>query len=66
MRHDAVYVEMPNKQPYILVVFTEGKEHSQNRELLPFISERIALLLLIGKIHTTKILVPPIYLRWAK
>ncbi|MGB5971527.1 MAG: serine hydrolase, partial [Spirulinaceae cyanobacterium] len=41
VRHDAVYVEMPNKQPYILVVFTEGKEHSQNRELLPFISQRI-------------------------
>ncbi|MGB3693866.1 MAG: serine hydrolase [Spirulinaceae cyanobacterium] len=42
VRHDAVYVEMPNKQPYILVVFTEGKEHSQNRELLPFISDKIA------------------------
>ena len=41
VRHDAVYVEIPNKQPYLLVVFVEGKEHSQNRKLLPFISETI-------------------------
>lgn len=41
VRHDAVYVEIPNKQPYLLVVFVEGKEHSQNRQLLPFISENL-------------------------
>ncbi|MGK7874941.1 MAG: serine hydrolase [Xenococcaceae cyanobacterium] len=38
VRHDVAYIELPNKQPYLLVVFTEGKAHSQNRRILPFIS----------------------------
>ena len=42
VRHDAAYIEIPGKQPYLLVVFTEGKENSQNREILPFISQHFA------------------------
>ncbi|MEM7726853.1 MAG: serine hydrolase [Cyanobacteria bacterium P01_A01_bin.45] len=42
-RHDAAYIEIPNKPPYLCVVFTEGKENAGNREILPFISERIAM-----------------------
>lgn len=42
VRHDAAYIELPNRRPYLLVVFTEGKEHSQNEAILPFISSHIA------------------------
>ncbi|KOP26984.1 beta-lactamase superfamily protein [Hapalosiphon sp. MRB220] len=42
VRHDAAYIEIPNCQPYLLVVFTEGKANAQNRDILPFISQRIA------------------------
>ena len=42
VRHDAAYIELPGKQPYLLVVFTEGKEHSQNKAILPFISGQVA------------------------
>ncbi len=49
VRHDAAYIEIPNCFPYLLVVFTEGKA-SQNRELLPFISQTI--LETIPKIET--------------
>ncbi|ELR97005.1 serine hydrolase [Gloeocapsa sp. PCC 73106] len=38
VRHDAAYIEVPHCFPYLLVVFTEGKNSSQNRQLLPFIS----------------------------
>jgi beta-lactamase class A len=41
VRHDAAYIEAPDQQPYLLVVFTEGKEHSQNEAILPFVSQRI-------------------------
>ncbi|TVQ47173.1 MAG: serine hydrolase [Gloeocapsa sp. DLM2.Bin57] len=40
VRHDAAYIEIPNYSPYLLVVFTEG-ESSQNRDLLPFISQAV-------------------------
>jgi Beta-lactamase enzyme family len=40
VRHDAAYIEIPNLRPYLLVVFTEGKEHSENVALLPFISQQ--------------------------
>lgn len=43
VRHDAAYIESPNKQPYLLVVFTEGKVYSNNRELLPFISKQFSI-----------------------
>lgn len=42
VRHDAAYIEMDDRQPYLLVVFTEGKAQSQNVKLLPFISQQFA------------------------
>jgi hypothetical protein len=42
VRHDAAYIELTSAQPYLLVVFTEGKEHSQNETILPFISQCVA------------------------
>lgn len=45
VRHDSAYIEIPNKKPYLLVVFTEGKENSQNREILPFISQQFVQLI---------------------
>ena len=42
VRHDAAYIELPQQRPYLLVVFTEGKAHSQNRAILPFVSQQIA------------------------
>ncbi|MGF1480306.1 MAG: serine hydrolase [Cyanophyceae cyanobacterium] len=42
VRHDAAYIEIPNRQPYLLVVFSEGKTTSPNRQLLPFISQSVA------------------------
>lgn len=42
VRHDAAYVELPNGFPYLLVVFTEGREHSANEDILPFVSRKIA------------------------
>ncbi|NET36001.1 MAG: serine hydrolase [Cyanothece sp. SIO1E1] len=41
VRHDAAYIELSGTRPYLLVVFTEGKTQSQNKELLPFISSQI-------------------------
>ena len=41
VRHDAAYVEVPTLRPYLLVVFTEGKPHSANEAILPFISQQI-------------------------
>jgi len=41
VRHDAAYIEIPNYSPYLLVVFTEGKNSQENLELLPFISEAV-------------------------
>ena len=40
VRHDAAYVEIPHKQPYLLVVFIEGKVHSRNKTILPFVSQQ--------------------------
>jgi hypothetical protein len=41
VRHDAAYIEIPSLRPYLLVVFTEGKAHSKNRAILPFVSKQI-------------------------
>ena len=38
-RHDTAYIEIPNLQPYLLVVFTEGKDNAKNKAILPFISQ---------------------------
>ena len=40
VRHDAAYIEIPDLRPYLLVVFTEGKENSKNEEILPFVSRQ--------------------------
>jgi beta-lactamase class A len=42
VRHDVAYIELPDQQPYLLIVFTEGSANSQNRHILPFISDLIA------------------------
>lgn len=42
VRHDAAYIELPGKLPFLLVVFTEGRTNSQNQAILPFISQQIA------------------------
>jgi len=42
VRHDAAYIELPSQPPYLLVVFTEGKAHSKNRAILPFVSSQVA------------------------
>ena len=39
VRHDAAYIEAPGSHPFILVVFTEGQEHSQNKLLLPIVAK---------------------------
>ena len=41
VRHDAAYIEIPNLWPYLLVVFTVGKDNAQNKSILPFISQSI-------------------------
>ncbi len=41
VRHDAAYIEILGKQPYLLVVFTEGTA-SQNKAILPYISAKVA------------------------
>lgn len=42
VRHDAAYIELPNRHPFLLVAFIEGKAHSNNEAILPFISEQTA------------------------
>jgi beta-lactamase class A len=42
VRHDAAYIELVDRQPYVLIVFTEGTANSQNRQILPFIADRFA------------------------
>jgi beta-lactamase class A len=42
VRHDSAYIELPDQRPYLLVVFTEGKAQAKSREILPFVSGRIA------------------------
>jgi beta-lactamase class A len=39
VRHDAAYVEVPNKSAFTLVVFTE--DHAKNEEILPFICRKL-------------------------
>ncbi|MBW4620781.1 MAG: class A beta-lactamase-related serine hydrolase [Cyanosarcina radialis HA8281-LM2] len=44
VRHDAAYIEISEQQPCLVVVFIEGKVNGQNREILPFIGQQLALL----------------------
>ncbi|MEM6401585.1 MAG: serine hydrolase [Cyanobacteria bacterium P01_D01_bin.116] len=39
--HDAAYIEIPDKRPYLLIVFTEGKANAKSREILPFVSGQV-------------------------
>lgn len=41
VRHDAAYIERPESPPYLLIVFTEGKNHSSNEAILPFVSQAV-------------------------
>lgn len=41
VRHDAAYIEIPERPPYLLTVFVEGTDHSQNEAILPFIAQEI-------------------------
>jgi beta-lactamase class A len=41
VRHDAAYIELGESRPYLLVVFTEGRAHSGNEEILPFVSQQV-------------------------
>lgn len=42
VRHDSAYVEIPGHHPFTLVIFTEGREHSQNREMIPYLTQHLA------------------------
>lgn len=48
-RHDAAYIEIPELQPYLLVVFTEGKANAKNKEILPFISQAFVNVMMNAK-----------------
>lgn len=53
VRHDAAYIEIPGLRPYGLVVFTEGSANSQNREILPFISQQfISAMESLGRLNS--------------
>jgi hypothetical protein len=41
VRHDAAYIEIPKCSPYLLTIFTEGKDNAQNKSILPFISRLV-------------------------
>ncbi len=53
VRHDAAYIEIPNLPPYLLTVFTEGKENAQNKNILPFISQSILEALMNLKLRSS-------------
>ena len=42
VRHDSAYIVIPNRRPYLLIVFTEVQENSRNRDIIPFISQQFA------------------------
>jgi hypothetical protein len=42
VRHDCAYIEIPNRNPYLLTVFIEGPENASNRQILPFLSQAFA------------------------
>ena len=41
VHHDAAYIEIPNYNPYLLIVFTEGKYNYETPAIIPFISQSI-------------------------
>jgi hypothetical protein len=42
VRHDAAYVEIPGKHPYLLVVFTDSPQASRSEAVIPFISTKVS------------------------
>jgi hypothetical protein len=42
VRHDAAYIEIPEKPPHLLVVCTEGKANANSRDILPFVSQLVS------------------------
>lgn len=42
VRHDAAYIELPDRRPFLLIVFTEGKAQSKNEKILPFICQQVS------------------------
>lgn len=42
VRHDAAYIELPDRRPYLLIVFTEGKTQSKNEAILPFVCQQMS------------------------
>ena len=40
-RHDAALIELPGGQRIIIVVFTDGREHANNRKIIPAVVKRI-------------------------
>lgn len=42
VRHDAAYIELPDRRPFLLIVFTEGKAQSKNETILPFICQQVS------------------------
>ena len=40
-RHDAALIELPGGGRIIIVTFTEGREHAQNRGIIPTVARRI-------------------------
>lgn len=42
VRHDCAYIEIPNRNPYLLTVFIEGPENASNCQILPFLSKAFA------------------------
>lgn len=41
VRHDAAYIELPDRRPFLLVVFTEGKAQSKSEAILPFVCQQV-------------------------
>jgi hypothetical protein len=41
-RHDAAYVEIPDHQPFLLVIFSEGAALAQDEQLLPSLTRQLA------------------------
>jgi hypothetical protein len=42
VRHDAAYIEIPDRPPYLLTIFTESPENATNRHILPWLSAKFA------------------------
>jgi beta-lactamase class A len=40
-RHDAAYVELPDGKKFVLVTFTTGSAHANDREIIPFVAKQV-------------------------